>query len=516
MRFWTNSLFAVIHAAAIVAGLSIPAYLLAGALFGDGTASGKTFLDILPDVAHWPSLLGNTAAVCGIAAATAVGLGLILAPLLFRTDLPGRQAAIAILLMATCMPMYVTGTALLSVVGIARCQNSLIAAGLLYGVVLLAPATLLIGIGLRGVDPSCEEAAFLDAGAAKVVRHVSFPMARWSMLVAVLLVVFLAGTDYFLTDILQVRTFAEEVYTQYALRGTAQVPIMLSVPLMLALVAMGTTAFVCRPRPVSHTSTYERQRPGMFLLGRWRSICAMLVTGTLLALGGIPLGSIVRHVGSLGGFVEGCRAVLPEFVNSVWTCLVAASVCAALSIGIAWVAVRTRHVGWAARIFIVGLLAVPAPVVGITLIEMMNRPGLLGAIYDSPVMLIVGHVARFLPLAVLFMVPAVERVPRELEESARIDGCDSFALHRFVYWPLCFRDLRITWLLVLAFTFGETACSVLVAPPGWLTLSVRFFTLIHYGIYRDAAVVCILTVMAIMVPWFLLTRFERLFQENEA
>jgi ABC-type Fe3+ transport system permease subunit len=45
---------------------------------------------------------------------------------------------------------------------------------------------------------------------------------------------------------------------------------------------------------------------------------------------------------------------------------------------------------------------------------------------------------------------------------------------------------------------------MLLAPPGWATVSVRAFTLIHYGVYRDLAVLAVLSVGTIALPCLVL------------
>lgn len=512
-KTWANAFFVVVHALVIGAGIVFVLFVLVHALPGLPTAAQK-WDDILRTLAHWPLLLRNTVGVCGIAVAVAVGLAIPLAILAFRTDLRGRYAVIAVLLLGTCTPLYVSSTLLVSLVDLSRCRGSVIAAGLVYGVILTAPGSLLIGIGLRGVNASCEEAALLDASVGRVLRSISLPMANWSIAMAAVLVVFVSATDYFVTDMLQVRTFAEEVYTQYALAGTAGGPILASLP-MVALFAGALTLVYVRRRPGSASEPGSTAfRRVLFSLGRWRGLCSAMVFGVLLLIAGLVWSPVANQIGSFAGFVEGCRVVGDELFTSAWTGCVGAFACAGLSIGIAWTMVRSGWQRWVAHAFVIGLLALPAPVVGITLVEIMNRPGLGGFIYDSPVMLVLAYVARFLPLAVLFVLPAVERVPIALEESARLEGARLFDVHRFVCWPLCWRDVRLAWFFLLAFSFGEVPCSVLVAPPGHITVGVRFFTLIHYGFYRDAAVICLLTVLTIMIPWLFLTCIERFLHED--
>ncbi len=40
--------------------------------------------------------------------------------------------------------------------------------------------------------------------------------------------------------------------------------------------------------------------------------------------------------------------------------------------------------------------------------------------------------------------------------------------------------------------------------PGWTTASVRAFTLMHFGVYRDLAVLALASVGCILFPWLLL------------
>jgi len=183
---------------------------------------------------------------------------------------------------------------------------------------------------------------------------------------------------------------------------------------------------------------------------------------------------------------------------------------AVLVLGIAWLAVQARPtsgfkcIRWFVAAIVVLAWCVPAPACGVALIQLLNRPGALGAIYDSPVVLIIGYLVRFLPLAVLLLVPAVERVPLELEDSARTEGCSSWGVQRFIYWPLSINHAALAWFIVLAYSYGEIACTVSIAPADYVTLAVRFSSLMHLGAYRDPAVIVVMTVSAISVQGLLL------------
>jgi iron(III) transport system permease protein len=57
-------------------------------------------------------------------------------------------------------------------------------------------------------------------------------------------------------------------------------------------------------------------------------------------------------------------------------------------------------------------------------------------------------------------------------------------------WPA----IAAAWLVGLAVAVGELAATVLVVPPGPTTISVRIFSLIHYGVDDRVASICLFLV----------------------
>ncbi len=137
------------------------------------------------------------------------------------------------------------------------------------------------------------------------------------------------------------------------------------------------------------------------------------------------------------------------------------------------------------------LLATPGPLIGIALIRLLNHPDLRGTIYDSPAILVFAAWLQTLGPALLISSAAIWRIPQALFELARIDGADTATLLRQIVWPHIRRAAALISLIAGLLTFGEASASVLVVPPGFSTAAVRLFTLLHYGIYRDVAVLSV-------------------------
>ena len=489
------------HTAALLAALVVPAYAVldaGGAFFGAGHSASLT--GVL-NVRRWLTLLENTGVVCGVAGLTAVVAGICLGLLAARTDMPGRRALVGAALLGACVPVYVSAVFFLSLAPTLLGFGSAALCGFLYGLVYAPLATLVLGATFRAAGRELEELALLDAGRAKVLLRVTLPQAAWGIVAVVMIVTLFVATDFTIADLLIVRTFSEECYTQYQLDHGRIGPLLTSVPVMLVLAVL-LVVVERRYRLLGEDSPWEAgAKPSTLALRRWR-IPAGVAAGALVAAGAgtllVPLVLRLRPLAGLGTAVANLR-------HELWTTTALAALGATFVVlpagGLAWAMARGTRLRWLVAAAIILLLAIPAPTVGISLTALLNRPGLLGAAYDSPVVVAIGYFVRFLPIGVLLLIPAVRRTPCELEWAARVDGCDWLGVHRHVRWPALRRDAGLAWLVVVILCFGEVGATMLVVPPGWETTAIRAFTLMHFGVYRDLAVLALLSIGCILLPW---------------
>ncbi len=471
-------------------------------------------LSRLLDWLRWRALLTNSGIVGGVAVAVALGLGGPLALAAARTDLPGRRLFLGALLLGLCVPGYVSLAFMLAAVPLITFLNSPWAAGLLAGLLHLPLATLVCAVALRAVDRELEDHASLDATPRQVLLRITLPTAAWGWAAAAGLVFLLVSTDTTVPDLLAVRTFAEEVRSQYTLGGRRAGPLLTGLPLLIVLAGALAVCAVRWRRLGDTGAALTDTRPRIYRLGRWR--WTVLAAVCLLAAGAAgPLAALVRRLGPAATLPEVLHDVLPDLANSVLAGMIAATLMLLPAAGLAWWLVRGgrgRIAGWGG---LIALLATPAPVVGISLIALLNRPGLPGRVYDSPLPVLAAYFVRFLPVAVLLLVPGVQRVPRELEWTARADGCDWLRTHWHVRRPLLGRDLAVVWLVVFVLCTAEISTAVLVTPPQFPLASVRIFTLLHFGVYQDVAVLAAAAAVVILVPWGLLVALLRRFAWDE-
>jgi ABC-type Fe3+ transport system permease subunit len=147
------------------------------------------------------------------------------------------------------------------------------------------------------------------------------------------------------------------------------------------------------------------------------------------------------------------------------------------------------------------LLAVPAPVAAISLLEIVNQPGWFAAVADSGAIVPWAWSMRFAPIAALLVMPAVMRIPSAVSDAARVDGCGAAGLLVHVVWPGCRASVAVTILVLLVLCFGEIINAHMLAPPGWPLAAVRAFQMLHYGLYADLAVLGLLGAACTVVVW---------------
>ncbi len=88
-------------------------------------------------------------------------------------------------------------------------------AAFVHAMATLPWVVLIAGIGLCAVEPELEESALLDYAPARVLRKVTFRRALGAIAAAALAVAVLTAGDMTVTDLLAIRTYAEESYLQY-------------------------------------------------------------------------------------------------------------------------------------------------------------------------------------------------------------------------------------------------------------------------------------------------------------
>ncbi|MBN1492287.1 MAG: iron ABC transporter permease [Phycisphaerae bacterium] len=494
----------MLHVGVVAMALAGPAWLFVET-FRDGDGWALTaWRNVFGDLDRWGVLLANTAAVAVWALVPSMLVGIAMALILFKIRGRLRVPMMALLLLAATMPLYAVSGWMYGVVGIERWLGSTAMVGLIHGVAHLPLVVLIVGVAVRSVDADLEEAALVEgADTVGVLFRVTLRRAIAGLVTAGVLVVLWVVTDYSVSDVLQVRTFAEEVYTQYALHGRPQEPTLVSLPQILLF---GGLLWAWRRHYLIDESVpNEIGARRRFSAGRFGFPLTAAAGVVAVALAALPLVSLGRRLTGQLDLWTLASSFSPELRVSLTTSSAAGAIAAALAVGLAWAIVRPTRWRLPLAACVVLLLAVPGPVLGIGIVRVMTKLATFSdtaaTAYDSPGILVAAYVFRFLPVAVILLVPAVRAIPIECELAARVDGCGSTRVWWHIVWPRCLPTALMAAFVVMILALGELPCSILVTPPGYDTVGKRFFSLVHYGLYPDAAMLCLLSLASVVGPW---------------
>ncbi len=460
----------------------------------------------------------NTILLATATATASTVLGAPLGFLLARTDIVGRRTAAVALSALLFTPLYLQAAAWQAGFGVQGWFTLMVGAPALLagwrGAIAIHTAAaipwvvLIESVGLRLVEPELEEEALLDASPMRVFRRVTMRRAAETTAVAFLWVALATAGEMTVTDLFQIRTYAEEIYTQFALGDTLETAAWNLAPSIIATAWMVAAGLIVASRviPADRHLTDRPTRP--FRLGRWRGVASVATLAVIGLLVIVPSASLVVQAGRIvtrsargldrGWSIEQCAAMVfsgpirfaREFGWTLTIGVCAATAAVAIGLPLAW---NARRGGWRALpawLLIAICLALPGPLVGLGLIAVFNSPTMpwLAMLYDHSITAIcIAQTLRALPLSTLVLWYALRTIPDEQVASATLDGAGPLArLYRVAVperWPAVFA----AWIIALAISWGELGAGILVVPPGVITLPIQIFGLIHYGVDDQVA-----------------------------
>ncbi|MBI2185638.1 MAG: iron ABC transporter permease [Acidobacteria bacterium] len=506
----TPALAAAVAAFTVLCGLPL-AYMLAQA-----GAAGAAYAVLLLD-ARQRALLLNTAA---LGASTAVLATLIGAPLGFalaRVPLRFRSVWRVALAAPLLLPPYVIALAWVYLGGsaglvaaavgrdvVSAWTYSLPGAVVVLSLVFYPLSMLTTEVALRRIEPRIEEAALTAASPGRVLRTITLPLVTPAVAASALVVFVLAVSEFGVPSLLRVRVFTSEIFTAFAALYDFSRATVLALPLvtlsfvvaLLATLLVGDRLLVTRRGGGSASPlAYEG----------WTRRAAAAASGVMVIALVVPVVVLAREASGVASLAAVIRGSGEAIRTSLALAALGATLVTAVAVWVGYARGRaSRRAGAAADVLLIVLFAVPSTVVGVGLIGVWNRPGPLGSVYGTDGMLLLGYLARFLPVAALALAAGVRYVPASHEEAAAVGGAGWWQTMTRIVLP----QLRLTavaaWTIVFILAFGELGTSVLVAPPGESTLPIRIYTMIANAPSAEVAALALLQSGVVLVPLALL------------
>ena len=467
----------------------------------------------------------TTLALAGLATMWAMALALPLAWLVVRTDMPFRNACRWLAVIPLAIPSYIGAMAYIAFLGPVGSVNTWLSSltgshqqwlniyGFWGGVFVLGLFTypyifLLVSAALEATNPSVEETArSLGESPLGVLRRVTLPMLRPSILAGGLLAFLYALSDFGSLSLLRVQVFTTAIYHQLNTRFDQAAAAMLSFVLVLITLAvlLSQRALMSRRSYVTITGTARVARP--LPLGRWRWPAAALAGGILSLSVFIPLGVLLAQTGSLEQFTDVLREQWAFIRNSLALAGAAATLAMIIGFLIAFSAKRAKGpVGAAISGTIQIGYAIPGTVLGLSLILLYNT--YLPWLYGTVGILVLAYLIRFLTQSVQGIDAALAGINPHLEEAARSLAASPATVLRRILAPLVRPTLFAVWTLVFISAMKELDATLLLRPAGFDTLPVRVYIHTVEAEYAKAGALALLLIAFTALPWLVVTRLR--------
>jgi iron(III) transport system permease protein len=309
----------------------------------------------------------------------------------------------------------------------------------------------------------------------------------------------LAVSEFGVPGLLRVRVFTTEIFTAFAALYDFGAGVAMATPLLgIALIAGVAVKLITGERLLT---TRRSAHPGLlWQMKQWRWPLVIGLAGVIVFCVLLPLGALGIETRGLSRIMSIAKTSGAAITNSLFLGIVGASLILLLSTILGYGRARSRsRLRGLFDLALIVIFAVPSTVIGIGIIGLWNRPGILGSVYASQGIILVAYLARFVPVIVLILAASVRQIPASLEEAAEVSGASWPRTFARILLPQMRVALLAAWVVAFIFVFGELGTTILVAPPGESTFPVRVYTLIANTPPSEVAALALLQVAIILV-----------------
>ncbi len=509
--------YLLLAAMGIVAVVLLPVvYLIVRAAEADSTSWDL----ILRQRTVWLAL--RTTGLAAAVTTAAVAIGVPLAWLTARTDLPLRRYWAVMVALPLVIPSYVGAFGLIAALGprgmlqqtlerfgVDRLPDISGFPGAFLALTLFTYpyVFLMVAAGIRGLDPSLEDAARgLGSSPWRTFRKVTLPLLRPSVAAGALLVALYTLHDFGAVSLMRFPAFTQAIYLQYKGAFDRTPAAILSLMLVALAVVVLMLEQRARGRARYYRSGAGSRRPATAVaLGSWKwpaiAFCAAV---TLIAFV-VPVSVLVFW------FARGIAA--GQEVRLAWTAaggsLLVSGAGAALALlcAIPVALFSTRFPGrTAAALERASFTGYALPGIVVALAFVFFAANLTPWLYQSLPLVVVAYVVLFLPQAMEPLRASLLQIGPRAEEAARALGRRGIKLFFGVVAPLVSRGALAGAALVFLTAMKELPATLLLRPTGFETLATRVWTGATAGLYSKAAGPALMLIVICAVPLYALAR----------
>jgi iron(III) transport system permease protein len=451
-----------------------------------------------------PRTFGIVAGTLGLGllvGAGTIALGVPIAWLTTRTDLPGRRMWAVLTAIPLAIPSYVVGFAflaffgprgtlqgLLEPIGVERLPSigGLVGAAIVLTLVSYPYVSLAARAAMLRTDPALEESArLLGDRRMTVFRRVTLPVLVPAIAAGALLAILYALSDFGAVSLLQFDSLSRAIYLQYGASFDRSLAAVLALVLVVITLSLSWGETRLRVRAGTYASP-TRRPPTVVALGRWR-------WPSLAFLGAVVGLALVVPVGTIGWWLarglgqgEPLRLVFDVALDSllVGGTSAVAAVGLALAVGLLAARFPSRLASFVETASYTGY-ALPGIVVALAMVFLATRT--LPVVYQTLLLLVAAYAVRFMPQAIGGIRSGLGQLGHGVEEAGRTLGDGPVRAFTRLTLPALRPALVAGGALVFLTVVKELPLALLLAPIGFETLATEIWDAASSGFYARAA-----------------------------
>ncbi|UOE94355.1 iron ABC transporter permease [Alkalihalobacillus sp. LMS39] len=495
--------------------MSVPIiYVVWQSLFA-GVNSWKRLLD-----GRIPQLLWDTATLTVAVTVCAIIIGVALAWLVVRTDVPGRKMWQWLLALPLVIPPYVGAMTYIIIFGPSgwvrnywRDTPWLVNTfgeyplniysfwGVFFVLTMFTyPYVFLIAsASLRKMNRNFEEVARSQGmTTAQVFWKVNLPFLRPAIGAGAILISLYVLSDFGAIAMLRYVTFTAAIYFQRASFDTASASVLSLVLILITVIILWIEAKT-RKKNKYYQTTNTFKAPDILALGKWKSVAFSFVI--LIFLLSVLLPIFVLVYWSIIGI--GMGALNERFFGFAWNSLkvslFAAILCMVLSMPIIYL--KSRYPSFISstieKLSYAGY-ALPGVIVALGMVFIFNNH--IPFLYNTFYMIALAFIVRFLPQAMQAGDASLSLISPRIDEAARSLGYPPWKVMFKVILPSILPGVLAGGALVFVSSIKELPATLMLRPPGFDTLAVRIYVEANEAFYHLAAPAALIIVLVSIIP----------------
>lgn len=467
-----------------------------------------------------PELLWNTFSLTFAVTLFAIIIGVSLAWIVVRTDLPGGKVWQWVLALPLVIPPYVGAVTYIIVFGPSGWVRNFwrdtpwlvntfgeypINIYSFWGVFFVLTmftypyVYLIASASLRKMNRNFEEVARSQGmTTSQIFWKVNLPFLRPAIGAGAILIALYVLSDFGAIAMLRYVTFTAAIYFQRASFDTQSASVLSLVLIVLTIGILWIEARTRKKNKYYQTSNTYRE-PEILPLGKWKPVALLFVSSVFLVSVLLPISVLVywSNIGLQMGALD------ERFFGFAWNSLkvsgFAALLCMVLALPIIYLKTRYPSVITTVidKLCYAGY-ALPGVIVALGFVFIFNNH--IPMLYNTFYMVALAFVVRFLPQAMQAGEASLSLVSPRIDEAARSLGHPPWKVMFKVILPNILPGVLAGGALVFVSSIKELPATLMLRPPGFDTLAIRVYFEASEAIYHLAAPSALLIVLVSVIP----------------